>query len=152
MPSAVTTQASLVGELFVRNYDHDPGATTAVICSPDGGTTPNVLDGRDYLEFMVVARPTVVGGAGLTTLEIVAATDSAMSASLTVIKTVTIAADDIDDNAVIACRIDELPILADNLRYLAARLTMGTATDEANVTYIAKARRPQLDLTATLIN
>lgn len=141
---------------FVKSYDHDPGATTAVITSPDGGTTKRVLDMSLYGGFAVQARPTIVGGTGLTTLEIVAADDEAMSANVTIVKTTTVAGDSLNDVVWLECLASEIRQLSDAagyaLRYVAARLTMGTNTDEANVTYIGfHPRFPRSGLTATAI-
>ncbi len=65
----------LTANLKVVPYDHDPAATTAVITSPDGGTTIRTLDMRDYKSFMAVAMTTIAAANGLQLLEIVAATD-----------------------------------------------------------------------------
>lgn len=150
MASAVSSQR-LGSELWVQSYDHDPGGTSATITSPDGGTTIRTIDMRDYTDFMVVAKPNIVGGGGLTQLEIVAATDAAMTTPVVVKDSSTIAADALDDNAVLETTAEEIAALGSSLRYCAARLTCATATDEVTVTYIGKPVRPQRDLTVTEI-
>ncbi len=142
-------------ELFVKSYDHDPGATTAILCSPDGGTTIRYLDMRDYGHFMVDAKPTIVAAGGLTKLEIVASADVAFT-TVTVMKdSGTVAADALDDNVVLEVSAEELAQEgADGavvLRYVAARLTNATNTDEVSVTYIGMPKYPRRDLTITAI-
>lgn len=154
MASAIATEW-FGSRFFLKSYDHDPGATTAVLASPDGGTTIRYLDMKDYERFSVMARPTIVGGTGLTKLEIVACADTAFS-SVTVIKdTGTIAGDSLNDVAFLECSAEEIASLGSDggvsLRYVAARLTQGTNTDEANVTYLALPKRAYSGLTATTI-
>lgn len=124
-------------------YDHDPGATSAVICSPDGGTTLRSFDMRDFENFVAFAKPTIVGGNGITLFEIVAATDSGLTANVTQIKTsgaVTI--EGLDDYIFLECSAAELAQastdagLSTQLRYVGARLTNATNTDEVAVGYL----------------
>lgn len=150
MASAVSTQ-KIASELYVRSWDHDPGATSAIIASPDGGTTKRYMDLKDYSHVMVVAKPTVVGGGGTTKLEIVASATTDF-ASVTVVKdSGTVAADALDDQVVQECSAEEVVHLGDTLRYVAARLTNATNTDEVAVTYIGIPRRPAANTTATTI-
>lgn len=154
MASAVATEY-FGSKLFLKSYDHDPGATTAVLAGPDGGTTIRYLDMKDYEHFACMARPTIVGGTGLTKLEIVACADTAFS-SVTVVKdSGAVAGDSLNDVVFLECSAEEIAQLATDgavaLRYVAARLTMGTNTDEANVTYLAKPQRAYSGLTATTI-
>lgn len=133
-------------------YDHDPGATTAIITSPDGGTTKRVHDLKDGFYFGVLAKPTIVGGAGLTVLEIIASATSAMGTE-TIVKTTTVAGDSLNDYVFLECTAEEVKHLGATLRYVAARLTMGTSTDEASVVYITMNRDFETTgMTATLIN
>lgn len=142
-------------ELLVQSHDHDPGATTAVLAGPDGGTTIRYVDMRDYSNFAVMAKPNIVAAGGLTKLEIVASADTAFG-TVTVIKdSGTVAGDALQDNVFLECTDEELAQEGSDgaveLRYAAARLTMATNTDEATVTYIAIPKRPHLNLTATAI-
>lgn len=152
MASAVTT-SKLFSEMKIQMFDHDPGATTAIITSPDGGTTKRVADMRDYEYFGVLAALTVIGSSsGITKVEIVAATDSAITTPVVVKDSGTVDADAIGDYVALECTVEELAALGSGLRYLAARITCSHAGDEACVTYIqGGARRATNGLTATTI-
>jgi hypothetical protein len=150
MASLVTTQ-KLGSSLSVYSHDHDPGATTAILASPDGGTTIRYVDMGAYENLMVVAKPNIVGGGGLTKLELVASATVAFSTVVSVKDSGTIAADALQDNAVLECTAQEVAELGQTLRYVAARLTMATATDEATVTYIAANGREYGNQTTTTI-
>lgn len=153
---AVTTSSEKIGSrLFVKAYDHDPGATTAVIASPDGGTTVRYLDMKDYEAFGVMCRPTIVGGSGLTKVEIIASASTAMTTETVIKDSGTVAGDSLNDVVFLECTAEEVAQAATDagvaLRYVAARLTMATNTDEANVSYIGVPRRPIPGLTVTAI-
>lgn len=140
MASAVAEHKWLAGNL-VQIWDHDPGATTAIIVSPNGGTTKRVVDMRDHYRFVLAVAQTVLGGNGVTKIEIVAAQDEAMSLNLTVIKdSGVIAADALCDWAVLECSADEIAhagnTLSPGLRYVAGRITCHHAGDEAIAIYI----------------
>lgn len=150
MASAVSS-SYFADVVFLKSYDHDPGATTAILASPDGGTTIRYLDLASYLRFAVQARPTIVGGGGLTKLEIVASATTDFS-SVTVVKdSGTVAADSLNDVVFLECSAEEVQHLGSTLRYVAARLTQATSTDEANVTYLALPRVATAGITATAI-
>lgn len=149
-------------KIFSRNkvelLDHDPGSTSATIATT--GSTKHVKDMRDYEYFGVGAIPTVVGGGGLTKLEIVAFIDGDSTGAGTayVIKdSGTVAADAaLVDQVFIECSASEIAqVGSDNgveLRYVAARLTNATNTDEVLLTYIRSgAKNANSDLTATTI-
>ena len=149
--------ASLVAEQHVRSsklfqvWDHDPGATSAMITSPDGGTTLRLVDGRDIERFAVLVAATIFGGNGPTKVEIVACT-SAAGANPTAIKdSGTIAADALLDWAILECSMDEVSHAGSAaglaLRYVGARITCHHAGDEAVVIYYGESNRPHLDLT-----
>ncbi|MBP9863345.1 MAG: hypothetical protein KBD62_35700 [Kofleriaceae bacterium] len=156
MASALSSE-KIGSALFLASYDHDPGATTAVITSADGGTTKKALDLSLYGAFGVLAKPNIVGGGGLTKLEIIAADNEALTTNVVVVKdSGTIAADALSDYAFLECTAEEVAQLSAAggyaSRYVGARLTMGTNTDEATVTYIGFAPRfPRSGLTATVI-
>lgn len=152
MATAVTSQ-KFASTHAMESYDHDPGATTAVVTSADGGTTPIWVAIRDYDGFAVQARPTIVGGNGITLLEIVGATDSA-GTNVTVVlahaaSTTTTLAKYLNLE-VTAEQVNEVGRAAGfAFTHVAARLTMATNTDEANVTYVRwPAKRAYKDLTA----
>lgn len=152
MASALSI-SKLFANAMIQMWDHDPGATSAVICSPDGGTTKRVVDLRDYEGFAVVAMSSTLTGAGITKLEIVASEDSAGATNLTVVKdSGTVAADAVGDFVALECTAEELAQLDPDLRYVAARLTCANAADEAVVTYIRhKPRFATSGLTANTI-
>ena len=154
MASSVASE-HIGSRLFVKSYDHDPGATSAVIVSPDGGTTLRYLDMRDYEVFGVMCRPTIVGGTGLTKVEIIASASTAMTSEVVVKDSGAVAGDSLNDVVFQECTAEEIAQLGSEAgvayRYVAARLTMGTNTDEANATYIAVPKRPVSGLTVTAI-
>lgn len=150
MASAVSTE-KLGSSLKCYSHDHDPGATSATLAGPDGGTTIRYEDLRDIEVFGVLAKPNIVGGSGLTKLEIVASATTAFS-SVTVVKdSGTVAGDAVQDNVFLECTAEEVAHLGGTLRYVAARLTMATNTDEATVTHICIPKRKYTGLTATTI-
>lgn len=152
--ASVNTIQRLFADAAIAMYDHDPGATTAIICSPDGGTTKRVLDLSKYDVFAVLASNQVLVGAGITKVEIVAAEDILMATNLTVIKdSGVIATDAMDDYCALECQASEVVQLGANLRYVAARITQANAGDEARVVYIGyKPRLKSNGLTATYIS
>lgn len=136
----------------IAMYDHDPGATTAIITSADGGTTKQYLDMRDYLNFSVAAALTVPGTSGaITKLEIVASATTDFANVVVVKDSGAVDADAAGDWLIEECTAEEVAQLGtDNsaeLRYVAGRLTMDAADAEASVTYIAIPRYPRKDLT-----
>jgi hypothetical protein len=156
MATAVTSQ-KLGSTLKVKAFDHDPGATTAIVTSPDGGTTPRWESIVLFENFAVIAKPTVVGGNGLTLLEIVAATDSTGTDVTVVLAHAATVGNSLDEYVwleVTAAQVKEVGDAASKtFTHVAARLTMATATDEASVVYIFGGPKfPQLNLTATSSN
>lgn len=150
--------ASLVAEQHIRSrylqqyWDHDPGSTSALVTTPDGGTTQRWVDMRDYERFYAAAIQTVIGSSsGITKLEIVAASDTA-GTDITVIKdSGTVDADALADWLCEECSADEIAHAGSAagvaLRYAAARITQSHAGDEALVHYFAISNRPAKDLT-----
>lgn len=153
MATAVTSQ-KIASTHAIESYDHDPGATAAVVTSPDGGTTKRYVALRDFAGFGVIAKPTVVGGNGITLLEIVGATDSSGTNETVVLAHAASVTDNLNEYVwleVTAEQVNEVGRAAGYaFTHVAARLTMATGTDEACVTYIRwPARRAYRDLTAT---
>lgn len=150
MASAVSSE-KIGSSIYVKSYDHDPGATTAILASPNGGTTIRYVDMKEYDVLGVMVKPNIVAAGGTTKVELVASATTAFS-SVTVVKdSGTVAADALDDNVFLECTASEVVHLGATLRYVAARLTNATATDEATVTYIAIPKRKYSGLTATAI-
>lgn len=150
MASAVATE-KLGSSIYVHSYDHDPGATSATLAGPDGGTTIRYLDMKDYGHVGVLVKPSIVGGTGVTKVELVASATTTFS-SVTVVKdSGTVAGDSLEDNVFLECSAAEVVQLGATLRYVAARVTNGTNTDEATVTYIGVPHKAYTGLTATAI-
>lgn len=113
---------------------------------------------RDYCGFAVIAMSSTLTGAGITLLEIVASDDALGVTNVTQIKTTgTVAADAVGDFVVLECTDDEIRQASEAaglaLRYVAARLTLANAADEAVVTYIRhEPRFAAANLTANTIS
>ena len=152
MASAVATDKFVTNNV-VQVWDHDPGTTNALVCSPDGGTTLRYIDLRDYDHFVAIVAQTVKGGNGVVKLEIVASDAVTFSNKVVIKDSGTIALDTLADWAIEECSAEEVQHLATtyNLRYVAARITTHHAGDEAVVTYIAHARRPHDAITAPYV-
>lgn len=153
MASPTATQKIQSG-LKCEMWDHDPGGTSAAVVTPDGGTTERWFDMRDYEYFAVMAMSSTLTGNGISLLEIVASDSSDGSTNVTQIKTSgAIVADAVGDWAMEECNAAELAQessdggISPGLRYVAGRLTVANAADEAVVSYIAIPKRPYLDLT-----
>lgn len=149
MASAVSTE-KIGASLYIRSYDHDPGGTSATLASPDGGTTIRYADMNELENLAVQVRPTVAGGA-MTKVELVASATTSFSAVTVVKDSGVVAADSLNDTVFLECSAAEVVHLGATLRYVAARMTNATGTDEANVTYIGIPKRKYTGLTATAI-
>lgn len=150
MASPQSSQKFLAGHK-IQVWDHDPGGTTALLVTPDGGTTVRVVDMRDYLCFTFAVLATIAT-TGPTKIEIIAATGSDGTGTVTVIKdSGTIAADAVGDWAVLECSAEEVAQEAADagadLRYVAGRITCGNAADEAVAVYILDGKRNFLNQT-----
>jgi len=136
MATAISTMKLLGDHDFIA-YDHDPGATTAIITSPDGGTTKRVMLLTGLSGFGCIVKPTIVGGAGISLVEIIAADDAAMSVNVVQVKSSgAIVHDSLDDHTILECSAEEISTLSQTALYAAVRITMATNTDEASVVYI----------------
>lgn len=157
MASQAGTQHFRSG-LLVQVWDHDPGTASAIVTTPDGGTTDRYVDMRDHEHFAAIAIQTVIGSSsGITKLEIVAASDEAGTDLAVVKDSGTVDADALCDWLMEECSAEEVAQLgSDNgtaLRYVAARVTQSNSGDEAVVVYLAKPKRAYLNLTpATTIS
>jgi len=146
----------LASRLKVQMWDHDPGATTAQVVTPDGGTTVRYVDQSNYGCFMVMSMASTLTGNGCTLLEIVAA-DDATGTNATVIKTSGVVAPDaVGDYVFLECTSEEIRQESEDagydLRYVAGRITCANAADEQVVTYIqANPRFANSGLTANSI-
>lgn len=151
MASPTATQ-HVRSNLKIQVWDHDPDTASALVVSSDAGTTDRYMDMRDLSHFAVIATNGALTGAGITKLEIVAATDTS-GTNLTVIKdSGTVAADALGDWVMEECTAEEVAQEGADagvvgLRYVAGRLTLANSSDESIVTYIGVSKRPGLDLT-----
>jgi hypothetical protein len=157
MASAVTT-VKLFANAAILSYDHDPGATSAVITSPDGGTTKRVVAMENYGGFAVTSMTSVsASSSGVTKLEIVGCTDSSGSNPTVIVDSGTVAADAVGDFVAVECTAEQVKEVGDagglTLTHIAGRLTCSNSGDEAVVTYIRHTPRyPQSGLTANAIS
>ena len=150
MASAVATE-HIGSRIYLHSYDNDPGATTAVLAGPDGGTTIRTMDMQAYEYVGCLVKPNIVGGTGVTKVELVASAVAAMT-SVTVVKdSGAVAGDSLEDNVFLECTAAEVAQLGATLRYVAARVTHGTNTDESTVTYVGIPKAAYSGLTATAI-
>lgn len=154
MASAVTT-VDLFANAAMITYDHDPGATSAMITSPDGGTTKRYVAMKDYEGFAGLVMATVAV-TGPTLVEIVAAEDSSGTNVTQVVSSGTVAADAVGDFVAIECTAAQIKEVGDAAGYTfthaGIRITCGNSGDECAVTYIRhKPRFPQSGLTANVI-
>jgi hypothetical protein len=157
MASAVATQ-HLKSRMLIQVWDHDPNTASAIVTTPDGGTTDRYVDMRDYSHFAAIAIQTVIGSSsGITKLEIIAASDTAGTDLVVIKDSGTVDADALADWLVEECSAEEVAFAADaagtDLRYVAARVTQSNSGDEAIVVYLGESKRPCLNLTpATTIS
>jgi hypothetical protein len=156
MVSAIASER-IGSNLFHKNYDHDPDSTNATLGAPDAGTTPWVMAAKDFEAFGVEVRPTVLAAGAVTKVELVAASNAALSSNLTVIKdSGVVAADALADVVFVECLASEIKQLAEaagvSLAYVGVRITASNAGLEANISFIGlRPRFPRSGLTATAI-
>jgi hypothetical protein len=151
MASAVATQHIRDSFLF-QVWDHDPNSASAIVTTPDGGTTDRYVDMRQYSHFAAIAIQTVIGSSsGITKLEIVAAEDTSGTNITAVKDSGTVDADALCDWLMEECSAEEIAQLASStgysLRYVAARVTQSNSGDEAVVVYFGIPCRRYLNLT-----
>jgi len=128
-----------------------------------GGGTPFVgtaFDIRDFAGVAFVATlltTTLVNKAGITTLEIICADDSGMTVNVTQVKTTgVIASAGAGDFQALECLSEEIAQIKAsngyNSRYVAARVTLGSATDVVSMVAILDAAEAKyLGLTANVV-
>lgn len=155
MASAVTVN-KIASNHAIISYDHDPGATSALITSPDGGTTKRYVAMSLYDHFSTVVMATIATG-GPTLVEIVAATDSAGTNATAVVTSGTVAADAVGDGVFLECSAAQIKEVGDAAGYafthVGTRITCANSADECCVTYIrSEPKYPQSGLTANFIS
>lgn len=152
---------SLLSRFLHKHFVHDPGATSAVLASPDGGTTVYYLDMARVHRALIAVAPTIVGGSGLTLVRIFASTDTAGATNATLLKTSdTIALDNLDGSAnsggdcfryeVSAQQLREIDTTGVGLRYITIEITQSTNTDEAVVEIFAEGQDSYSGQSATV--
>jgi hypothetical protein len=143
--------------MAILSYDHDPGATSAQIVTPDGGTTKKVVPMALYEWFGVNVMTSVsASSSGVTKVEIVGCTDSAGANPTVVVDSGTIDAAVVAKNFFIECSAAQVKEVGDaaglTLTHVGARITCSNSGDEAVVTYIrAFPKFPQLNLTSASV-
>ena len=136
--------SSLSARFLHKHFVHDPGAATAVLASPDGGTTVYYLDMARVHRALIAVAPSIVGGNGITLVRIFASTDTAGATNATLIKSSgAIQLDNLDGSAnsggdcwryeVSAQQLREVDTSGVGLRYVTIEITTSTNTDEATV-------------------
>ena len=139
----------ILSSLKITAYDFDPNATTA--------TDVSFVDMRDLYSLCVMVFRTV--GTSTMTLTIVANTDSDGGGDEETIATKTFTAgqpDAVGDYVFLEVLAEQIRTSGDSndeaLRYVSAKISFETATDEAVVAYIAKPRFKFDGLSADLIS
>ena len=155
MASAVTSQ-KLFSANAIITYDHDPGSASALITSPDGGTTKRYVPLANFELFAGYVMATIATG-GPTLVDIVAATDSAGTNVTTVVSSGTVAADAVGDFVAVECTAAQVKEVGDAagfaFTHVGIRITCGNSADECAVTYHRSGPRfPQASLTANAIS
>ena len=157
MASAVTSE-KIGSKVWMKSYDHDPGSTSPIIVTPDGGTTKRYTE-MDAGLFGVMLMQTVVagGGTGTTLVDIVAAEDAAGTNVTTVVSSGAVQADAVGDIVFVECTAAQVKEVGDaagfRFTHVGARITSNNAGDEAVVTYLKmEPRFAYSGLTATAIS
>src|SRR5689334_15531382 len=97
MATAVTSQR-VASIAKMKNYDHDPGGTGAVVVSGDGGTTKNYINIQNFEVFAIgVMNSVSTSSSGPTLVEIVAAEDSTGTNVTAILTSGTIASTHVGD-------------------------------------------------------
>lgn len=140
MASAATSQ-KIGSSWAIKLYDHDPGTASALIVSPDGGTTKRYVPMALYELFGVKCMTSVsASSSGPTLVDIVAATDSAGTNVTTVVSSGTVAADAVGDEVFVECTAAQVKEVGDAAGYtfthVGARITCSNSGDECVVAYI----------------
>lgn len=157
MATAVTSQ-KIFGEASIKNYDHDPGATTAIVVSGDGGTTKNYVSMVGWENFVLdVMNSVSTSSSGPTTVSIVAAEDST-GTNKTIVLTTTpgTPSTHVGDNIVLEVTAAQIKEVGDaggfKFTHVTGEITCSNAGDECVVgQHRFRPKFPQKDLTANNI-
>lgn len=160
-PSTMAPE-SLLSRLLHKHFVHDPGATTAILASPDGGTTVYYIDMARLKRVIIAVAPSIVGGNGITLVRIFASTDAAGTGTATLVRSSgAIQLDNLDGASnsggdcyrteIHAQEIAQLAAQAGAaLRYLTIEITTSTNTDEATVDVIGEGQDAYAAQSATV--
>lgn len=157
MASAVTTQ-KLFANALIQMWDHDPDATSALITSPDAGTTKRYVPLKDFEGFAGIVMTSVsTSSSGPSLVEIVGATDAAGTNVTAIVTSGTVDADAVGDYVCVECtaaQVNEVGRAAGYaFTHVGIRITTSNSGDECVVTYIRHSPRfAYKDLTATTIS
>lgn len=131
---AVATDSNkILANLAIQNYDFDPGASTV--------TEIAWVDMRDFSNFAAAFTRTI--GTSAVTFDIIANDQSDGSGTDTVIKTHAVASEPnaLMDQIWLECTADEIGAGGTGpARYVTARASVATITDEAVITYVRDTR------------
>jgi len=157
MAGSSISVSKIASRLKMQTYKHNPDGTSALITSPDAGSTLRLWELTaigGFEAFLAMGNMHSVAG-GCTKIEIVGCSASDGS-DATVIKELTVAADAEDDFFMLEVTAAEVRKYADDasvvVDYIGARFTCSDATDEIAVTYVMMGAGFQYDgLTANAI-
>lgn len=132
MVSAIAL-SKLFDNMDINLIDFDTDATTA-------GANGPAVDMRDYRHFAVLAKPSVLGGAGITRLKIIASATSNLASPEIIKDSGAVVANAIDDVVALECDMTELAqagaTAGKALRYVGALVIHDNATDESVLCYV----------------
>ena len=154
--SGVTIE-KIFAEAAIKNFDHDPGANTAVVVSGDGGTTKNYLPMAGYSNFVLdVMNSVSTSNSGPTLVEIVAAEDSTGTNATVIVSSGTVASGTVGDNILVECTAEQINEVGKAAGYkfthVTGRITCSNAGDECVVgMHRFNPRHPQHALSANNI-
>lgn len=145
MASGVTSQ-KIASSNAIISWDHDPGTTSAIIVTPDGGTTKRYVALANYELFGVACMTSVsASSSGATLVDIVAATDSSGTNVTTVVSSGAVVADAVGDFVFVEATAAQVKEVGDAAGYtfthVGARVTCSNSGDECVVTYLRMSPR-----------
>lgn len=140
---------NLLSRFVHKHFVADPGGTTSIFASPDGGTTPYYFDMSRVKRALVLVAPSIAGGA-ITLVEVYASSDVAGATNLTLVRASGVLALDNTDGAansggdcykteIDAQELAQLGAASGlNLRYLTVKVTNATGTDEYTLDFLGE--------------
>lgn len=157
MATAVTSQR-IASQMALKLFDHDPGGTTAIVVSGDGGTTKNYVPIAGYELFgLLVMNSVSASSSGPTTVAIQAAEDSTGTNATVILSTTPgTPSTHVGDNIwleITAAQIAEVgKPLGYNFTHVTGLITCSNAGDECVVgQFRLNPKFPKADLTVNNI-